>query len=331
MTSRTGATLVEVLVAIFVMGIGMMALLTLFPIGVLTMRQAIQDDRAASAAANATSVAKMKIFPSKFDQWLTRADWDFPAAQQQLSSAASDGPSYPLMIDTIGAKNYLPPYSQWVGGQGLGTGIGPGVRRLTFPEPSNPNHAKNLPLIWQIAPDDIVFSKNGIPQELSPGSGVFERNSAYSWSYLMRRPVQGKVSVVETRIIVYNDRPLTLNNNLQAGETLYRAAFNAGTNTITATWGGPGEPLTPPPISIGGWILDSTPVQQSPPPALKYGPCYAKFYRVVSIVQTAGNAADFEIEGRLPSTHPATGTIVAIEGIADVFEKGPMYGQNFYE
>ena len=42
MIRRRGATLLEVLVAIFVMGIGMLALLALFPLGVLTMRQAIQ-------------------------------------------------------------------------------------------------------------------------------------------------------------------------------------------------------------------------------------------------------------------------------------------------
>ena len=42
MKRRDGATLVEVLVAIFVMGIGLLALLALFPLGVLTMEASIR-------------------------------------------------------------------------------------------------------------------------------------------------------------------------------------------------------------------------------------------------------------------------------------------------
>lgn len=53
-----GLTLVEVLVAIFVMGVGLLALLTLFPLGILSMRQAVNDDRARlSATALSAAVA----------------------------------------------------------------------------------------------------------------------------------------------------------------------------------------------------------------------------------------------------------------------------------
>lgn len=53
LTTDTGTTLLEVLAAIFVMGIGLLALLTLFPLGALEMAQAINDDRTAAIAANA--------------------------------------------------------------------------------------------------------------------------------------------------------------------------------------------------------------------------------------------------------------------------------------
>jgi prepilin-type N-terminal cleavage/methylation domain-containing protein len=43
--SERGVTLVEVLVAIMLAGIGLLALLTLFPLGALSMAQAIKDDR----------------------------------------------------------------------------------------------------------------------------------------------------------------------------------------------------------------------------------------------------------------------------------------------
>ena len=42
---RRGITLLEVLIAIFITGLGLLALLTLFPLGALEMAEAIEDDR----------------------------------------------------------------------------------------------------------------------------------------------------------------------------------------------------------------------------------------------------------------------------------------------
>jgi len=52
---RRAITLIEVLAAIFVMGVGMLAILTLFPLGALQMSKAIRDDRSASNVGVATS------------------------------------------------------------------------------------------------------------------------------------------------------------------------------------------------------------------------------------------------------------------------------------
>src|SRR5438128_5219581 len=57
-TVRPAVTLTEVLVAIFVMGIGLLALLVLFPLGALSMAQAIRDDYAKRMADNATGLAE---------------------------------------------------------------------------------------------------------------------------------------------------------------------------------------------------------------------------------------------------------------------------------
>ena len=56
---RPGITLLEVLVAIFIMGVGLLALLVLFPLGALEMAQAIKDDRAAQTAANAVALSEV--------------------------------------------------------------------------------------------------------------------------------------------------------------------------------------------------------------------------------------------------------------------------------
>lgn len=55
---QAGITLVEVLVAIFVTGVGLLALLTLFPLAALEMAQAIKDDRTAAAATNAAALSE---------------------------------------------------------------------------------------------------------------------------------------------------------------------------------------------------------------------------------------------------------------------------------
>jgi type II secretory pathway pseudopilin PulG len=59
MNRRNATTLTEVLVAIFIMGIGLMAILSLFPLGAAQMAQALKDQRSAEAAANATSLARV--------------------------------------------------------------------------------------------------------------------------------------------------------------------------------------------------------------------------------------------------------------------------------
>ena len=59
MNRRNAVTLTEVLIAIFVLSIGLMALLSLFPLGAAQMAQAIKDQRAAEAATTAAGMARV--------------------------------------------------------------------------------------------------------------------------------------------------------------------------------------------------------------------------------------------------------------------------------
>lgn len=52
---RRATTLIEVLIAIFVMALGLISLLTLYPLGAAQMARSVQDERAAQLAANAGS------------------------------------------------------------------------------------------------------------------------------------------------------------------------------------------------------------------------------------------------------------------------------------
>jgi len=54
---RPGVTLLEVVIAIFIMAIGMLALLTLFPVGAIEMGRALRSNRCASSSVLADSLA----------------------------------------------------------------------------------------------------------------------------------------------------------------------------------------------------------------------------------------------------------------------------------
>jgi hypothetical protein len=57
--TRRGVSLTEVLVALFIMALGMIALLTLFPLGAMQIGQALKDDRTAQMADQADGYLRM--------------------------------------------------------------------------------------------------------------------------------------------------------------------------------------------------------------------------------------------------------------------------------
>jgi hypothetical protein len=61
LTRRTGITLIEVLAAILIVGVGLLALLALFPLGALSMAQAVKDDRTAALASDAVAMSQAGV------------------------------------------------------------------------------------------------------------------------------------------------------------------------------------------------------------------------------------------------------------------------------
>jgi hypothetical protein len=67
---RSGITLTEILIGIMILGIGMISLATLFPIGLLRMRRSVHDVRSTVAAQNAVSeVAFRNIVSPPLGPW----------------------------------------------------------------------------------------------------------------------------------------------------------------------------------------------------------------------------------------------------------------------
>jgi hypothetical protein len=374
MSRRTGTTLVEVLVAIFVMGIGLIALLTLFPIGILRMGFALKQQRAQDTARNADAVAV--IYNIRNDSGTAASpgvvadgtvfDY-FSTPGGGLPAADPYGPSYPLFVDPLGYASYAGTASQaWVGGT---AGV---LRRrpVSFAGTTNAASIKTLYFNFSLW-DDINYEPTtanpnaaagvtpGTPQSVTANPLTVPRETRFSWGYTMRRPMASEKGVVDCSIVVFDGRSLSTaaGGGLTFSEDVYQntAYFNPANGTITIDY--TALPFGPP-IRAGDWIMDVTFVPVPATAPFKSGSAHAFWYRVVAtedLVVGGKKLARYEVQqpirgfeaplgtnpaafNPLPNTMPynavdptvggaATsvyqGSIVFMDAVVEVFEKGP--------
>jgi hypothetical protein len=314
---RSGTTLVEVLVSIFVMGIGLLSLLTLFPVGALSMAQAIQDDLATHGANNAAAIAEAQDLRNdpNVTPFYTQPDQVNKTLKDLSQIPGYDGPSYPVFVDAYGYYGYLPtvpPNQFWVTNSFSASFALPRVS----PSYVNPVNYAYDTIRWFSLLDDIRFGTNGQP-DLS--NGEVEREGIITWAYLLRRPKVSVVNEVEMQVVVFNKRPLRLTkDNPAPNEYAYNAVFDTSANKVTISWpAGQGSPQ----IRSGGWILDATidTVNNMPRP-------HGFFYRVTDVTDNGNNTMELQVDGGFREFAPQTtvnGTVIIIEGVAEVFYKGP--------
>jgi hypothetical protein len=325
MNHRKGATLVEVLAAIFIMGVGLMALLTLFPLGALSMAEGIRNDRAAHIAPNAAAIAKFRgggpngvgirndHDPNNPNntawQGYTNPDPSnnvIPANQQPPPAGS---PSYPVFIDPYGwlangcASNpALTNPGRWVGSTQIPR------RTVSF--------ASTLSNIapWFSLLDDMTFQENGQP------ATPMDRTGKYAWAYLCKQVVAGSNYGTNLSVVLYDNRPQMSNSITQTigehtytqatvGTTpVYTGSFNS--NVVSLIWNAGQDP---PPVKKGTWILDaSTPTY-----------LHGFFYRIVGVSQTSNNSMDVELQTNVRATTPMFGgTVVVMDNVIEVFERG---------
>ena len=352
MPRRSGATLIEVLVAIFVMGIGLLALLTLFPLGALTMAQAIQNDRCVQAGVSATDIAAARNLRN--DPNVTEALMGRFQGVQDVPQPPADARSYPVFVDPIGFAMAIPPNHKKVAGldqfrRVYPTFIDPNPNDAILPNPANPQHV----FPWFMLLDELVFDTAnatdplagppwGTPKQLV--AGVVERDPRYSWAYLVQRPRSADPSVVEMAVVVYSGRPLSLTNTLSLSETLYsgynnalplpEVAYDAASSRIRVRWEFFNN--VEPQVRAGNWVLDVSTVRNQ---------TRAYFYRVAGVTEgteelpaASGTFYKFvDIETQQPLRDVPAGTfsgtpnanypndrarMIVMEGVAEVFERG---------
>lgn len=222
MTRRPAVTLIEVLVSMFIMAIGMLALLVLFPLGAISMGQALKDDRCAHTASMGENVA-----------------------------VALNIRHDTMVSSTVGTVIYVDPYGY---SNGLGASLG-GVIPRTSLYLSALNPARTIPLTaqetdrWFSLPDDIGFAQSGTPDTSATG-GIVDRGRRYSYAYLLRRMQTSQGDLLNLTVVVYSSRPV---GALTGTEWPYAATANPLTPNFVVI-AQPASNLT---IKIGGWILDA--------------------------------------------------------------------------
>jgi hypothetical protein len=220
MTRRPAVTLMEVLIAMFIMAIGMLALLALFPVGAVSMAQALKDDRCANAASVAENVAIIQDIRH-----------DATVSSSLLASQVV----------------YVDPYGALIGGLGALGGV---IPRVT---PSFITNDLVHPTFdvdrWFSLPDGITFTDDAIPDTTS---GFVDRDRRYTYAYMLRQlPTSAFVlapsNLVQLYVVVYNGRP----TNVLSIESSLGATGTAGSNSIVVN-----SAATT--IKRGGWILDTS-------------------------------------------------------------------------
>jgi type II secretory pathway pseudopilin PulG len=312
MKHRPAATLIEVLVAIFVTAIGLLALLALFPLGTLSMAQAIRNNRCSQAAANAKAVYKIQRLA--YDPLVTTAFAGAGTAWPPLTQPGT--PSYPVYVDTTGVA--------------LGY---PTLGDMNYPTTNQPPRSPGIPRVpasfatntadllrWMTLLDDITFPSNGVP--VTP----VQREGRYSWCYLLQRPNHLSDQLTNLTVVVYTGRSQAVR-----GEASYAVNWTAGTNTVIVPWN-PAVGQERPAVRTGSWVLDATVIAPPTPDPDPHG----FFYRVVNVSETTYQynppggptvpALLLELQttirkGTMPNANQ--GVLVVMDNVAEVFEMGP--------
>lgn len=359
--NRPGVTLVEVLIAIFLMGLGLMAILSLFPLGAAQMAQAIKDQRCAEAATNADALSRI-IWKQTCDADGNSGSLKFtdgtsgqpfilamdnpnnavPAGNQMASEAAvprnSNTASYPVLVDGMGR------YS-----------------------------ATTADRLWWMPPVPAQATAAGAPQWRIPRRSLNIRTSASAASDVVSMGVQRvykQFGLLDDLTFNYNGTP-DLDLNQASAETatsattkgvertgrytwsyLYRRNNNADRTTVDISvivysgrsidvpaaetaYAGAGNPgsksltlsytgLPKPAVRRGQWVFDATLWDASGTVLAPQG----YFYRVVNVDDSVANQVGLELQTPLLGGPPATGnpapkprSIVVMDNVVEVFTR----------
>jgi type II secretory pathway pseudopilin PulG len=334
MKRRPGFTLIEILITLFILMSGLLAILTLFPLAASQMAIAVREDRSAQAATQADA------FFRSYWKSLTEQPTFTPATSEPFYQALNspgdpalpapliDEWSYPVLVDPMGFVARSGQVNQtWVGDLNAGSRTTNVPRRslnlITNPATNGGNQSLYSMKLCSL-PDSLSYNDDGVPQ--NPVSTLAEREWRYNWAWVVQRTNRNPNAATLTIVVFDKRAPLF---TPAGSEVAFGANFTPGSTTVVVT----GTPDLKP----GGWVMDATVgiVTNFSPPGPRPTPLrHANFYQVVSVTPGGAGTTNLELQtvvkapsdtGFNPSASAGyTGTLVVLRGVSGVYPKPPL-------
>jgi hypothetical protein len=308
------------------MGIGVIAILTLFPLGAFNMANAVREDRSAQMAAAADGYFRAYWKTQIVEPYLVNpnavTEPFFVALNDPngtnpppttpktgLPSAANDAMSYPVFVDPMGYAARPNSVRDWVG-DGAGTNV---PRRSISLIQSDPDLVFRVCSQW----DGIGWDDNS--QTITK-----DREVRYNWLAVIQRLNNGAAPTTANFTVVVFDRRIHL--IAKAGDevvSLNNVTFTPQATSLTI----PGSTD----LKAGQWVMDGTVLTSVRQNATGYIR-HANFYRVVSAEFDGLNT---QVELQTPilmptdgSTQPYAGTLVILRGVSGVYARRVLAPDN---
>lgn len=299
---RQGLTLLEVLITIFVMAIGFLSVLTLFPLAARKIIRSIDSDRASLLSGNSGLALNILGFKRDaqniFDSDLTVANSDPALARLKFERSRY------VHIDPVAINaSYLPiTYPQVFNTPG--TNVSTFISRTPF------DRYRDL----LISQDEIQFTSDGKPE-----SG-FRRGQRYSTSFLFSRGQLNDPNSINCLTLVYVGRPVESGVDNQI---LLNIESGSGRDTsLEFIVNGP-LPTNGPDREFGrnSWIMDMTPTFSLRGYQI---PQFKKFYQVQSVEPISATQFKVVLDRPISCENGASELSQAIwfDYLFDVFDRG---------
>jgi Tfp pilus assembly protein PilV len=352
---RSGITLTEALVAMFVAALGMISLLTLFPLGALQMGQALKDGRCAQCAQTGDNMFrwysnKYNLTHPNHPVWLALDRGNYPNTAPGGStpnhpawvSAGDRNVSYPVVIDPQGWSTL----TSWALGNSTNNAVlnQNNLPRRTIYQGSvaggttvfNPLVTAERDILrYTMLQDDMTFSDS---RTGAPDSTV-QRSGRYNTIWVLQRPENSRRNVIGMTVVVFDQRApfyatAETERQFKSNSTLNTNKFAVpGSTTIELDFQN-ATPNTRPTISKGRWIADITlgtnasGVETAPGATGYIGLRHYNFYRVASVNDESPGKLTIELETPIRRNDGGTGqyhaTWLLMTGVTEVFERPPL-------
>ncbi len=319
MARRPGLTLTEALVAMFVAALGMISLLTLFPLGALQMGQALKDSRTAEAARQADSlirnywrdaVEQRQTYDPNLFNWMNNPETASGVANGSLQIDPTVTASYPVFLDPIGEFSQTATAKSWVTGANRA-----GLPRKNLINSVTGSFQQRLRFCTLL--DDLTYDQTGTG---APTASVpVERGGRYNWLAIVQRPARSSENLANLSILVFDGR--APGYAIPNGEAVFTPTSLSGSGlTFTYPTG------ARPPVSKGRWIalhtFDGTSTVTPTQNVLQ-------FYRVVSANDEVAGTLDIELQTPIRSEQLnfSTTRVIVFTGLSEVFERPQLTGK----